>query len=234
MVKRAADLAELLRPVRCLLLDFDGPVCSVFAGLPSRVVAARVRDAVERAGGDVGLDEATERDPIEVFRRTAGLPPDIVAAADEALRAAELEAVRAARPTTGADELLDTCAQVGVTVVIVSNNSSEAIREYLGVCQLLHAVAHVVGRDEQRPELLKPDPYLVHAALRVLGAEPKECVLLGDSVSDVSAARAAAVPAIGFANKDGKERQLEDADAAVVVSSIADVTAALRLRTASS
>ncbi|MET8544122.1 hypothetical protein ABZW03_26250 [Kitasatospora sp. NPDC004799] len=29
------QLADVLRPVKHVLLDFDGPVCSVFAGLPA-------------------------------------------------------------------------------------------------------------------------------------------------------------------------------------------------------
>lgn len=37
------DLATLLASVRCVLLDFDGPICSVFAGTPAAVVAERLR-----------------------------------------------------------------------------------------------------------------------------------------------------------------------------------------------
>ena len=45
--------ADLVARVRAVLLDFDGPICSVFAGYPSvRAVIGTLR-ALEAAGFDV-------------------------------------------------------------------------------------------------------------------------------------------------------------------------------------
>ena len=35
--------ARLIRSANCVLLDFDGPVCSVFSGIPAPDVARRLR-----------------------------------------------------------------------------------------------------------------------------------------------------------------------------------------------
>jgi HAD superfamily hydrolase (TIGR01509 family) len=52
---------------------------------------------------------------------------------------------------------------------------------------------------------LKPSPHLITQAVDALDAEPGECTLVGDSVTDVQGARLAGVQSIGYANKPGKE-----------------------------
>ena len=39
----AADLDAILARTRYLLIDFDGPICSIFAGLPAPQVADQLR-----------------------------------------------------------------------------------------------------------------------------------------------------------------------------------------------
>ncbi|WP_234361448.1 HAD family hydrolase [Plantactinospora sp. BB1] len=52
----------------------------------------------------------------------------------------------------------------------------------------------------------------------------RDCLLVGDSLSDIQAARAAGVVAIGYANKPGKRERFGAADA--VIDSMADLVAA--------
>ena len=42
-IPAASDLDTILARTRHLLLDFDGPICSIFAGLPAATVADRLR-----------------------------------------------------------------------------------------------------------------------------------------------------------------------------------------------
>ncbi|WP_269859523.1 HAD family hydrolase [Streptomyces sp. RPT161] len=74
---------------------------------------------------------------------------------------------------------------------------------------------------------MKPDPYSVHRAVRALGKRADECVLIGDSVTDVEAAHAAGVKAIGFANKSHKPEALRAAGADAITSSMGAVAEAL-------
>jgi phosphoglycolate phosphatase-like HAD superfamily hydrolase len=74
---------------------------------------------------------------------------------------------------------------------------------------------------------MKPDPGSILAAAAAIGAEPRSCVLIGDSLTDLTAARAAGVPIIGYANKAPKRHLFDDAAADAVVSRMADVAAAL-------
>ncbi|OKJ44696.1 hypothetical protein AMK25_16985 [Micromonospora sp. TSRI0369] len=67
-----ADLGRLLSEVGAVLLDFDGPVCSIFAGYPAPQVAAELVDVLLQRGVDVSPDLASEPEPLEVLRRAGG------------------------------------------------------------------------------------------------------------------------------------------------------------------
>lgn len=74
---------------------------------------------------------------------------------------------------------------------------------------------------------MKPSPYPLLEAASRLGKTPGRTVLIGDSVTDIEAARAAATRSIGFANKPAKETSLADAGADEVVLNMMSVTDAL-------
>ena len=79
---------------------------------------------------------------------------------------------------------------------------------------------------------MKPHPYPVLQALAALGADPTthagSAVLIGDSRTDVDAARAAGIRALAYANKPPKSRLLADADA--VITSLEPLAHALALQ----
>ena len=66
----SSDLDAIISRTRHLLLDFDGPICSVFAGLPAahhRQPAAQAPRRPRPAPGRI----ARTPDPIEVFTYAA-------------------------------------------------------------------------------------------------------------------------------------------------------------------
>lgn len=210
------DLTALLAGSRVLLLDFDGPVCDLFAGHPAPGIAAGLRRLLVERGVP---DADGERDPMEVLRHTATLGrPGLTGTIEDALCAAELVAARSATPTPYARELIVAAHRSGRRTAIVSNNSAAACRAYLRDHGLERFVHPVVGRAYADPARMKPDPVPVLAAMHELDAEPGECVLIGDSVSDLTAARRAGVAAIGYANKPGKAERLVAAAFVVQVS----------------
>jgi HAD superfamily hydrolase (TIGR01509 family) len=105
-------------------------------------------------------------------------------------------------------------------VGIVSNNSAEAISSYLHRQGSADLVAMVEGRPFGQPDLMKPNPFLLHRALRTAAVSGEQACFIGDSVSDIVAGRAAKVMAIGYANKPGKEARLRDAGADLVVTDL--------------
>ncbi|MQM26644.1 HAD family hydrolase [Glycomyces albidus] len=214
------DPEEVLLRKSLLMLDFDGPVCSVFAGYPAPQIALELITSIGEHSAQLAAVLKGESDPMEVLRAAArSLSRDRVKQIDEQLSRAEMKAVETAQPTAGMADLIEVARRAGIGVVIVSNNSSDPIGSYLTRCGLDVAVDHVIGRPFGRPEQMKPDPYLLNQALKVTGLPASRACFIGDSVTDVEAGRAAGVTTIGYANKPGKAERLERAGVHFVVDS---------------
>jgi HAD superfamily hydrolase (TIGR01662 family) len=210
-----------------LLLDFDGPVCNIFAGLPAPRVAGELVELLRAEGVEIPEEVAVEPDPLAVIRWTGDhCNPRLTTAVDDALTALELRAVETATPTPHGHDVIQSARNVGVPVVIVSNNSGRAVSAYLAAHGLAEQVESVIGRPYARPDLMKPNPWMVLDAVRAVGGEPAACVLVGDSMTDIMAARAAGVHVVGYANRPRKVLPFAIADA--VITTMADVVAALR------
>lgn len=205
-----------------LLLDFDGPICSIFAGYPAPQVARHLVSVLQAEDVELPAIVAGESDPLEVLRWTgANCPRPLVVAVEEALCAAELRAVATASPTPYGHEVIRAAWRSGVPTAIVSNNSAGAITAYLVIHQLAECVAAVIGRNFADPSAMKPNPVPILSAVRALNAEPNDCILVGDSLSDIEGAAAAGVRAIGYANRPWKIAAFGAAD--VVVTSMSEV-----------
>jgi hypothetical protein len=101
-------LRQIIGGTRHLLLDFDGPICSVYAGTPAPGVAKQLRDALTVAGFTLPAGIEDEDDPLEVFRAAAQISPDAAASAQQLLTVFETRAIPTARPTRGSADLIVT------------------------------------------------------------------------------------------------------------------------------
>ena len=89
--------ADLVARAQVVLLDFDGPICAVFAGYRAHEVAAQIMKHAANAGIALGPDDPD--DPISVFKATTGMGPEAIAAVQDALVAEESEALAEPRRT---------------------------------------------------------------------------------------------------------------------------------------
>lgn len=211
-------LQHILTDTDTLLLDFDGPVCSVFANFPAPVVANHLREILtEDDHTDLPPEVEKADDPFDVFKYAAQLGDGEAGYIEAALRAYEVEAVATALPTPGAHELVARWSAAGRKLAIVSNNSAAAVETYLHQHRLIDHVVAVIGRTSSDPTLLKPHPHLVVTAMNETATPADRCTFVGDSESDMLAARAAGIKAIGYANKAGKVERLSEAGAVIVL-----------------
>ncbi|WP_034268178.1 HAD family hydrolase [Haloechinothrix halophila] len=216
--------AELLASKPNVLLDFDGPVCSVFGGVGADTVARQLRERL-------GLSEqhsADVRDPFEILWYAAAEGRREAIEAERELTKLEVEAVASATLTPGVAGLLTTLADRKQVVVIVSNNSVAAIHTYLDSRGLAPLVRGVSARIDPDPMLLKPSPHLLNHAIEHLNATHGECVVIGDSAADIQAARAAGTPVIGFSNKPGKRERLASHQPDSIIDDIAQLLNTVR------
>lgn len=219
-------LHELVSRVRVVLIDFDGPLCSVFSEQPAPAVAHELSGTLAALQGKQVLDSEATDDPMEVLRQAVPYGPAVVAQIDEALAVAELSAIQAgAEPTPGSERFLHAIADSGRQAAIVTNNAERAAQAYLTHHGLTEMICTVVGRQPGRPELMKPNGWPLQRALTALSTSSRQSLFIGDTESDILAARAVGAYVIGYANKPGKYTQLAAAD--VVIDSMATLAIAL-------
>jgi phosphoglycolate phosphatase len=221
-------LDEIITATRYLFLDFDGPICSIFAGLPPANVASQLRDLITSHSITPPAGIAATSDPFEIFAWAATISPGLTADVEAAMTKLEVAAVPTAEPTPGVHAVITSCRESGRTVTVVSNNSERAVRAYLSRYALDGPIGTVIARTSPDPDLLKPCPHLLHQAITASHAEPADCALVGDQVSDIDAARQAGTHSIGYANKPGKTHSFTAAGAGAIITSLAPLALALR------
>lgn len=224
----SSGLDELIARTRYVLLDFDGPICSVFAGTPAPTVASRLTTILLSAGVTPPAEITETDDPFDVLRYATTHAPDLAADIEAAFRAEELTAIASAAPTPGATETIHACHDTGRPVAIVSNNSEPAIRAYLTTHALTDQISCISTRTHTDITRLKPHPHLLRRAIHCLDADPAKCVLVGDSTTDIQAAHVADIAAIGYANQATKTQQLADIGAEAIITHMTTLANVLR------
>jgi phosphoglycolate phosphatase len=224
------SLNKALRHTQDLLLDFDGPICSIFAGYPAPTIAQHLRRVIDRKGHRLTPQILAEDDPLQVLRLATELhDEDLTRQLADMLREAELSATTSAEPTPYLTDVLVAAKQAKCRLTVVSNNSHTAVESYLRRHDLLIYFAAVVGRyDGMDPRHLKPDDHLIRMALAEVDASPSSTTLIGDSLSDIEAAKSAGIGSIGYANKPYKQEKLAAAGADAIVGSMAEVATAIK------
>ncbi|RKT52031.1 HAD family hydrolase [Saccharothrix australiensis] len=224
-------LRHILATTDALLLDFDGPVCSIFANVPAHHVAGQLRRVLAEAGHtELPAEVEKTADPFDVLIHAATLGSDQAHHVESSLRAHEVEAATTAEPTPGAHDLIRTWHATGRKLAIVSNNSQAAVNTYLHQHELNPFVHFVSARTDPNPALLKPSPHLIGQASAALTTPPPKCTLIGDSLTDLRATRAARTRAIGYANKPGKADLFTAEHPAAITTSMVPLGLAARSR----
>ena len=189
-------------PITAVLFDLDGTVLDTVGDIAL---------ALKRAFADHGLDAPPQAEVRQMIGRGA---PMLVERADAALKMG-LDAAKkaqvlerffhhygrlqetdecAAEPFPGARECLRELHAAGVPLAIVTNKQqvfAQGLCKRLGLSPYLKLV---VGGDTC--ERRKPDPQPLQWAASQLGSADAQTLMVGDSVNDVKAARAAAMPVV--------------------------------------
>jgi len=94
----------------------------------------------------------------------------------------------------GVEAALDTLAEAGAILAVCTNKRTDLSLALLNALGLTHRFAAVVGADlAPRP---KPDASHLFTAIARAGGDPRRALMVGDSASDIGAARAARVPSV--------------------------------------
>jgi pyrophosphatase PpaX len=202
-----------------VLFDFDGTLADSIT-----LITASYRHTISTVFGE-------EVDDDEV-RSWIGRPLQPVLEERYPGRGAELTAVFRAWNLANHDELIETVDGIatlltdlhtaGARTGVVSSKKFDTVRRGLGAVGLADQIDVLAGQEQT--ELHKPHPEpLLYAAAR-LGAQPSDCVYVGDAIFDIQAARAAGMAAVAVTWGAARRAVLE----AIGPDEIADDVCALR------
>lgn len=221
-------LGNAIHQARCLLISFDGSICTLFAGTSVDSVTDRLRAEIKNTGLSMPHRVEAATDPLDILRFAASLGSKLASRVEAQLTELECAAIPTALPTRYCDDVLLACRESGRSAAIISANSSAAIRAYLDLHDLAEQFALVAARTGPDPTILPPSPRLIEQAITALHVRPAECVVIGSAPNDIQAAQAAGVPSIAYVKtSDDAEYQVQ-AGASTFVYSLADLV--LRLR----
>lgn len=215
--------AQAITGATCVLFDFDGPICGLFAGHRAPHIADRLIGWLAARGLRPPLSEDDRQDPHAVLRAVGELHPEdsaLVLQLEQALTDEELYATATAAPTPYVDELIRKWSARGVPLAIATNNSPQAVARYLQRRDLAPCFDHHIYGRTAHLDRLKPDPDCLNRALRALGADPAKSLMIGDTPSDLYAAQQAGVAFLGYAKDQRRVARLRGAGAETVVDSL--------------
>ena len=169
------------------------------------------------------FDDVGEWAPMNAIHRLIGMGGDQLvprlighdspAASDRrAIRYREL--IGEARTFPGAAELLHQVHDAGLAVVIASSaprDELDAMLELIGAGDVIDATT---SADDVTAA--KPEPDVFHRAMDVGGIDPGRCIVVGDSIWDVQAARAASLPCLGVESGGFSAHELREEGALFV------------------
>lgn len=212
------------RPVRLVVFDCDGTLVDS---------AATIVACVQGAFADLRL----EPPPAQAVRRIVGLSlteamlrllpePDVAVAGRlaEAYKAAF--AAHRTRPDhdeplfPGAPEVLDALKARGVPMGVATGKAMRGLRFVLARHDLGPYFATLQTAD-LHPS--KPHPAMLEAAMREVGAEPAETLLVGDTTFDVLMARAAGAVPVGVAWGNHPAEELREVGAVHILAEFGEL-----------
>jgi phosphoglycolate phosphatase len=113
----------------------------------------------------------------------------------------------------GVRETLEKMSAIGLTLAVASNKSESHCREILRLLQSEKLFAAILGADSVTER--KPSPEPLFHLMRQFGCGLEKTVMVGDSINDMRAGKAAGVFTIGCSYGYGSREELELADCIV-------------------
>lgn len=170
----------MLSGIRGIVFDMDGTLC-----LPQTYMFKEMRSAL-------GIDKS-----VDILDHVHGLPEPAQEEAQEKLRVIERRAMQDMEPQPGLHELMTWLARRDIRTTICTRNFPIPV-EYLRTKFLEGITMEPVITREFRPPKPAPDGILKIA--QAWGLEPRQMVMVGDSIDDMHAGRRAGVATVLLRN----------------------------------
>ncbi len=203
-----------------VLFDLDGTLLDTVADIALALNRTMLEYGFEPLAEDDVRRMIGRGSPVLIERAAAEQDRVIDAAAREAMverffhHYGELEELNedSASPYAGAAESLRTLHDAGLRTAVVTNKQHRFAASLLARLGLSGWVDVVVGGDTCARR--KPDPQPLLFACESLQVPPSQSLMVGDSVNDVQAARAAGIPivCVTYGYNEGRDPRTLDCD----------------------
>ena len=176
------------------------------------------------------FEDAGEWAPMNAIHRLIGMGGDQLVPrllghesppASEARRRRYRDLISEARAFPGASALLERAHQAGLAVVIASSAPGDELQAMLDIIGGAGAVDATTSADDVTAS--KPQPDVFRAALAAGKIDPHRCVVVGDSIWDVQAARAAGLACIGVESGGFSAHELREEGALYVYRDVSEI-----------
>jgi beta-phosphoglucomutase-like phosphatase (HAD superfamily) len=236
--------ATFLVRAPCVLIGFDGPLVRLYTGDAERqatreltALLAELRNPQDALSGEPLTAQAAAEgapapplegrvNPLDLLRAFAGHP--LGGDLRRRLNRIEERAVSAAAATPFSDALITTLDSLGRRTAVVADNAPSAVWKYLQAHGRLTGLVTggVHGRANDLTRLM-PDPDCLLRALEHLGATPKDAVMVGSSVAELTAAKALGLRFLGYTRSEPHRQRLVRAGCELTTASWAPLLQAL-------
>ena len=191
------------------LLDVDGTLIDSNAAHARAFVDAFAEEGLrvpfERVvrmigmGGDKLIPEASGRDDEQWMKRIG-----------ERKKAFFFERYfEGIRPFPQVRELLERMRAAGLTLVVATSAKDEELKKFLALAGVADLIEEQATKDDAKNS--KPDPDIVHAALKAGGIRADDALMLGDTPYDIEAARTAGVGTVAVNSGGWQDHELKGA-----------------------
>jgi phosphoglycolate phosphatase len=200
------------------LIDFDGTWGPAFHAIIH--VLAKGEAGAVRAQADAlhfSLDDRRFRATSPIIAGSSAsygrLWGDAIGRADHAALRQEIDALSASEsiksltPIGSPGEVFEALIARGLRLGVATNDSEASARRHIEALGLSAKVEFIAGYDSGHGG--KPEPGMVLEFARLIGVTPREVALVGDSIHDLHAARAAGALAIGVLSGPAGREELE-------------------------
>lgn len=183
---------------RAAIFDLDGTLIDSLPDLAvavNKTLAEWQRPPLDAAEIGPMVGDGAGTLVTRAFAARGGLPgTDVAPVLRRFLDHYEAHAVDLTAPWPGVVETLEALRRQGIVLAVCTNKPTKATHDILAALNLDRFFAVVVGGDDT--PALKPDAAHVNTVLDRLGMDHHDAVMVGDSVNDVLAAKAAGVPVV--------------------------------------
>jgi len=214
--------------IKAVIFDLDGTITAF--NLDYMTIRSEVRGFLIRAGVPASVLFVNESifdmlNKTEIFMKNSGKSPRALnKVRNEVLAIAERHELEAAKTTSllpSVVETLKTLKEMGLKIGLCTVNSEKSanyILKRFGIADFFDAVI-----PRNKVKRVKPSSEHLEAVLKVLKVSPKEALLVGDATRDMECARELKVMAAGLSTGVSTQKELMDAGANYLITSIADL-----------